>query len=357
MRLYALIVVLAGCRQLAGLDDPLPSPSDAPTDASSDTSDADNSSCYGSGVVQICLGARAQGDLELPATLGGQASCSADVVSGGAGLCVIAAGTITLTAGSTARASGSLPVVLIAHDLMTIAGTVDAGSHRSGGSGPAANFSGCNDGGVPATDGGGAGGSFGGLGGRGGDPGGAVPGAALAEPTSLHGGCAGHDGGGLEAGRFGSGGGAIYLISKGRISVANTGAVTASGAGAGTGEDGNTSGGGGGGSGGMIGLEAPALEIAGLVIANGGGGGEGADGEKGGSGGEPIGSGPGIGGNSATCSGGPGGDGGSGTLRDGEAGTAGAAGTLGGGGGGGSVGVIKLIGNRTGGGVVSPSPS
>lgn len=354
MRPYALIVILAGCRQLAGLDDPLPNPSDALT---SDTSDADNSSCYGNGVVRICLGARAQGDLALPATLGGQPSCAADVVSGGAGLCVIAAGTITLPAGSTARASGNLPVVLIAHDLMTIAGTLDAASHRSGGAGPAANFSGCNDGGVPATDGGGAGGSFGGLGGRGGGPGAAAPGAALSDPTSLHGGCAGHDGGGALAGRFGSGGGAIYLISKGMISVVNTGEIKASGAGANDGEDGNTSGGGGGGSGGMIGLEAPTIGIEGIVVANGGGGGEGADGEKGAVGNDPIGNGPGLGGNSATGTGGPGGDGGAGTMIDGEAGTDGAAGAMGGGGGGGSVGVIKLLGNRTGSGVVSPAPS
>jgi hypothetical protein len=356
MKLFLLIVVLAGCRQLAGLDDPLPAPNDAVTDTS-DTGDADNSSCYGTGVVQICLGARAQGDLELPTTLGGQPSCSADVVSGGTGLCVIAAGTITLPAGSTARASGSLPVVLIAHDQMTIAGTLDAASHRSGGAGPAANFSGCNDAGVPSTDGGGAGGSFGGLGGQGGGPGVAAPGAALPAPTSLHGGCAGHDGGGSQAGRFGSGGGAIYVISKGTISVANTGTINASGAGASDGEDGNTSGGGGGGSGGMIGLEAPTIELAGVVVANGGGGGEGADGEKGASGNDPIGSGPGLGGNSASCIGGPGGDGGSGAQLDGEAGTDGATGTTGGGGGGGSVGVIKLIGNRTGSGVVSPPPS
>lgn len=359
--IVALTLAVCGCRQLAGLDDPLagdafdPLAGDAFDDVDSPPAIA---TCYGTGgFLEVCLDDRGRGDLTLPTQIDTDTStlCAANVTSGGTGFCVIAADRLTAANGVTTSGFGSKPLILIAHDTITIAGTLDVASHRQGfnNRGPGANFSGCNMAANPPSSGGGAGGSFGALGGIGGTPGTNTPGSALAAPTTLHGGCAGENGGGSEAGNGGDGGGAVHLIAGSTIAVSGT--INASGAGSDDGEDGSTGGGGGGGSGGMIGLDAQAVSIAGTVFANGGGGSEGNSTQKGQVGSDPQNGGVAAGGN-GSGSGGIGGNGGAGGTAA-TAGGPGTAGTAGGGGGGGSVGVIKILGSRSGSGLISPPPS
>lgn len=111
-----------------------------------------------------------------------------------------------------------------------------------------------------------------------GTAGGGLAGAAQALPTLLRGGCRGGDGGSADNahhGTGGNGGGAVYLIARKAINI--LGDVFASGAGGVTtvGNLGAEEGGGGGGTGGMIGLDAPSIQIQGHVVANGGAGGGG----------------------------------------------------------------------------------
>jgi hypothetical protein len=279
------------------------------------------------------------------------------VTSGGAGLCVVDAKTITVPAGLVASATGSMPLVIVGAESITIDGTVDVSSkHMSSTHGGGADFADC---GVPASpaagsDAGGAGGSFAGMGGDGGDPNHASATAGLGEPTTLHGGCAG--GNGADNLNRGHGGGAVALIAVNHIEV--TGQVDASGAGGSSQNDFapllSSGGGGGGGSGGMIILDAATISIGGVAFANGGGGGQGGTaGNSGRSGNDPASGGVGTGGNGGG-SGGAGGDGGAATTADGTPGIAGIAGTAGGGGGGGSVGAIRIYGQRTVSGTLSP---
>jgi hypothetical protein len=352
-----LALAVCGCRQLAGLDDPLAGDAGGLPDGDVDSPPA-TATCYGTGgLLEVCLDDRGRGDVTLPAQIDTDSSmlCATNVTSGGTAFCVIAADRLTVATGSTTSGFGSNPLVLIAHDTITIDGTLDVASHRAGfnNRGAGANFSGCNNATNPPSSGGGAGGSFGALGGVGGTPGTNNPGAVLAAPTTLHGGCAGEDGGGSEAGNGGDGGGAVHLIAGSTIDVSGT--INASGAGSDDGEDGSTGGGGGGGSGGMIGLDAQAVSIAGTVFANGGGGSEGNATQKGQVGGDPQNGGVGTGGNGAST-GGIGGNGGAGGIAA-TAGGAGTAGTAGGGGGGGGVGVIKVFGSQSGAGLISPPPS
>jgi len=333
----ALIVVLVGgCRQLAGLDDPI----------------GGDGTCFGgAGLLEVCFDAPPTDDLDLSGVIDTDNSplCATNVTSGGNGSCVVAGHSINIASISTVDGNGSRPLVLVATATISVDGTLDGASHRGGQSssnrGPGADASGCQMSNNPPSGGGGAGGSFGGVGGAGGD---ANPAGAAIAGDTLRGGCPGTDGGGGEGGRRGSGGGAVYLIAGDEIDVAGT--INASGAGGGGGQENQSSGGGGAGSGGMIGADAPTIAIDGAMFANGGGGGEG--GPNGSSGNDPVTGDPGIGGNGG--SGGDGGDGGGATL-DGQAGQTGGSG--GGGGGGGGAGVIRLFGSRTGNGVVSPAAS
>ena len=353
VRWLILIALVASCRQLAGLDDPLPG----------DGGTSDGSAgpfCYGTGLVKVCFATEPTGTLSITQTAidTGAFGCAsaADVLSG-AGPCYIAASTISLPAGQTTLATGTVPLVLVATDTIAIAGTLDGAGHRQQSSAPAGgNFTGCQAGTNPASGtygGGGQGGSFlaqGGGGGDGGTAAGGTSGAALPTPTSLHGGCAGHSGGNA-GGSGGKGGGALYLIAS--TSIAITGRVDVSGAG-GNGEgDNNGTGGGAGGSGGMVGLDAPTVNITGAVCAIGGSGASGATGSSGQSGGDAS------GGSTACTAGAPGtatggaGSGGAGGLAGmGAVGSTGSTG--GGGGGGGSSGYVRIDGTRTGSGPIQP---
>jgi hypothetical protein len=353
VRWLILIALFAGCRQLAGLDDPLPG----------DGGTGDGSSgpfCYGTGLVKVCFASEPTGDLSITQTAidTGAFGCAsaADVLSG-AGPCYIAATTISLPSGQTTLATGTLPLVLVATETITIAGTLDAAGHHQNSSTPAGgNFSGCQAGSNPNSGtygGGGEGGSnlaMGGDGGDGGTASGGIAGAALAVPTTLHAGCAGHSGGN-SGGSGGKGGGALYLIAN--TSIAINGRVDVSGAGGSGDGDNSGAGGGAGGSGGMVGLDAPTVNITGAVCAIGGSGASGATGSSGQSGNDATGGSTACtAGSPGTASGGGGSGGAGGVSGIGAVGSAGTTG--GGGGGGGSSGYVRIDGTRTGSGAIQP---
>lgn len=328
-------------------------------DGSGNGKDAAIDGCYGTAPFTICFATPPSGSIEVwfstvlntttGAVTGTQLSCTPPM-SGGDDYCVVAADTISVSAGL--RAIGSKPLVLVAATSIRVLsqGRIDAGSYLSPieSVGAGANPAGCNAG-TPAattngTSGGGAGGSFMGSGGTGGAGGGdnggpgGQPGTASAT-TPIHGGCRGQDGAGVDGAPGGSGGGAVFLIAGDTITVDGT--IHAGGE-AGGGGGSPASGGGGGGAGGMIGLDAPSIAVLGGFDANGGGGGGGAGDDMPGS--------PGRDGNPAPDAFGGGGypglggNGGAGSPRmaagPGGAGEAGSAGN-GGGGGGGGAGLIK----------------
>jgi len=310
--------------------------------------------CYGTGLVNVCLPDMPTGVLSVPAsmTLDTDAASTCTVVDAGA--CVIAYSTITIPPQVTLSAIGSRPLVLIGTTAIAVSGTLDLASKRASntrgaGSNPAACLAVASN-----PSGGGAGGSFAGRGGDGGD--GSTDGGSTALPpvipTALRGGCDGRAAGSPG----GRGGGAVFLISAGTITV--TGRITASGAG-GTGGVTIDRGGGGGGAGGMIGLDAPTIttNVQSAILANGGGGGKGgANGGSGESGDDALLSlSAAAGGHDGNTNGGNGGDGSFGSVASGEMGGR-FAGAAGGGGGGGGAGVIRVFPPRLLPGAISPAP-
>ncbi|MBS1124721.1 MAG: hypothetical protein H6Q90_6949, partial [Deltaproteobacteria bacterium] len=211
--------------------------------------------------------------------------------------------------GSTLRAVGDPPLVLVSYSEVLVDGTIDVGSHVLGsdkvgaGSDPLVCGAGVATGGTTCTHGGsgGGGGGFGGAGAAGG-PGGfgrdcsagatsGIAGGAGGVATSdanLRGGCDGGDGAdgnNPAAGTAGDGGGAIHVIARDALVVRATGKILAGGGG-GIGANGGRSGGGGGGSGGLIVLAGTTIRVdaGGVLAANGGGGGGGVNGGAAGNG-------------------------------------------------------------------------
>jgi hypothetical protein len=330
--------------------------------------EGDAQTCYGTGLVMVCVPAPPTNALALtgPIDTAGDPRCDATIVAA----CTMIAGSITID--SAVVATGARPLVLVAATTVTIGagGTLDVSSHRApmvlgAGADPASCEPGTNPTSVPTAGAGGWGGSFGGAGGNGGngDPGG-VGGTAppsVASIATLRGGCPGSDGAGMLPGAKGHGGGAVYAIAGERIEI--VGAIDASGSAASGAATGNLNGGGGGGgSGGMIGLDAPIVDIAptAWVFANGGGGGEGAGASAGMFGGESaMPASPGIGGAGMSSNGGDGGDGAAGVVSTGGLGKPATLGSSdGGGGGGGGAGVVKVFSPQaTGTSTVSPPPT
>jgi hypothetical protein len=343
--------------------------------------------CFGKGVVEVCLKAAPTTDKTFTATnfnTDGTSCIETFPQTNGPDLCVVAYKNLTVS--GTVTATGSRALVLLGTETVTISdnGTVDASSRTANPTrhGAASNFASCPAVTHATSDsggaGGGAGGSFGTVGGNGGlgdmndngAPDGQAPGAvaaAAATPSVLRGGCPGGAGGSgsgqanQAGGDGGDGGGAVYVIAGKTITIA--GNVFASGAGGHA--DGNVvgseEGGGGGGAGGMIGLDAPALNITGKVVANGGGGGGGGTTDRGGT----------AGGDGTTTSWnaqadhgnagnnpqtGSGGDGARGATINATTNLDGMDTNGGGGGGGGGLGVIAVWGTITGGTMMSPAP-
>lgn len=326
-------------------------------DAANDVA-PDGRACWGSGVAQVCFaGSQPTGLVTLSGALNTSTSpmCATDVVGAeAANWCVIAGADVTIASG-TLTATGSKALVLVATNALTIDGTVDVASHRSGTLGAGENLGPCPASTTPGTAGGGAGGSFGDLGGDGSGTNKGTAGATPAAPTVLRGGCNGQAGNGPTPGVLGVGGGAVMLVADGVLQGAGT--INASGGSGGGGApvNPNPSGGGGGGSGGMIVLAAPSITLTGVVFANGGAGGEGSGSATGvgNPGTDSTGVGAASGGNGGS---GSGGDGGAGGAAGATAGGAGGTATNGGGGGGGGVGVIRVIGTAAS-ATFSPAPS
>lgn len=359
-----MLIALAGCRQILGLDSPTladATSGDAGGDAGLVT-DAP-AGCYGASPYTICLAqtptdsqSYSDGSLDTQSCSTGTA-----MMVNGTSVCVIAARTITVS--GRLVISGVRPLALLATGDLRITGTIDASGVAIGSNGSVP--SGCS---TTAADGasnvngagGGAGGSFGSTGGNGGSAGGGggAGGHAAAPviPATLQPGCPGGHGGAGSASTStpGRGGGALYLLGGITLMIASGAIVDASGTG-GAGGRPSKGGGAGGGSGGMILLWSPALTNAGSVFANGGGGGAGADnliaGNSGGSPSQAL-----VAAAGGTSAGSTAGNGGNGSVLNGN-GQNGSSGSSGGGGGGGA-GVIRILSSQTSiGGSVSPPPS
>jgi hypothetical protein len=263
-----------------------------------------------------------------------------------------------MTLGATLRATGSLPLGVIAFDQIILDGNtrIDVGV---GGAGARTT---CDNGAVAGTDNGGgaSGGGGGGFGANGGGGGagdsdgspkaGGAGGMAAPLPKGPLGGCPGAAGGAgdVDGGAGGLAGGAVYLVAKHQVTIAGSAGIQAGGGGGGGGGvggglfDNGDTGGGGGGAGGMIFLEAAMIRSTGILAANGGGGGEASgNGESGNAGADAaLGSTPAAGGRGGSSSGTDGGNGGAGT---GAAQAVTATSSGGGGGGGGSVGFVIVV--------------
>jgi hypothetical protein len=279
-------------------------------------------------------------------------------------LCVVAGTTVTIT--DALVATGSRPLAILATDNATIGGTIDVSSTRTR-HGAGADDLACIPSGPGAGSsngaGGGAGASFGSSGGGGGaGSGGAVAGGMAAPashtPTVVRGGCPGALGGigTISDDAPGSGGGAIYLLAAGTLTI--TGTIDASGAGGGAGRA-SKGGGAGAGSGGMIVLWASTMDVTvPKIFANGGGGGGGADnGASGHAGDDPSAPSTPAAGGTGGGSAGPG-PGGTGAYQDvaAQRGLDDVTGA-GGGGGGGGVGFLLVISGQAIGGDLSPTPA
>ena len=336
--------------------------------------DAFDARCFGGGTFYFCLDAVPTGDEPLDNddpidTTACTGSSRTVTMIGNTSVCLIAADTITLGTGVTVDVTGSRPLVLVGVTSITITGSIDASSYDNN-VGPGGNAMACTTTGIDGTTnggggGGGAGGTFGSLGGAGGagtagaTDGGKPPTAAIPSSPDLRGGCRGGVGaGGTTPVPGGGGGGALFLVSRGNITI--DGILDVSGGG---GEGGLAArgGGSGGGSGGMIVFHAETLNVnsSARIYANGGGGGGGAGTNDGGDdGADPLPpdiTDPALGGQSIMAGRSRGGNGAAGTTGA----TAGMQGNNGGGGGGGGVGQIRVLrgGMNFPNGTISPPPT
>jgi hypothetical protein len=285
VRVVVVVVALAGCRSVLGIDQAIgiDAASDRAVDSSLDAP-ATGSACLGSAAeLAVCVPlpqpARTLSSVTLTTAFasGDPPDCDfVQSVGSGSDVCVVAGGTLTIDDVAVRDERGRRPMVFVATESITVTGVLDAGSHRLEAFGPGALTGTCIDNGNglrgATGGGGGAGGSYGDAGGSGGAGAGGSGGAAGLPRLSggIQAGCPGGDG---ESGTAidvpgGASGGVVYLIAP-TIDVVGT--IDVSGEG-GTGGS-ELSGGGGGGTGGMCGLDATALAIGGLVVAHGGGGG------------------------------------------------------------------------------------
>jgi hypothetical protein len=269
--------------------------SDAGNDGGTVDPPPGNAVCYGPSGWQVCVGARPTNAVPLSDTLDTDKSEQClkkqpeswkNSPSSQPDACIVVAGSVVI---DSLHVTGRRPLVIVADSAITVMTLLDVASHRAqhvvgAGTGSGEDckpFAGDPGNGPPGGGGGGAGGSLrfaGGTGGTGNgvnQPGGLAADVVGGAPSHLQGGCAGQPGAGGKADDGGAGGGAVYLVSGGTISI--PGRIDVSGAG-GAGQS-SLHGGGGGGSGGVIVLYAvgsinPMATT--ILIADGGGGGGGA---------------------------------------------------------------------------------
>jgi hypothetical protein len=201
--------------------------------------------------------------------------------SDGSKVGVYVANSMTILPGQSLTVAGSLPLVFIALDTITISGALNANASedvgvaggdsqetvRAMGTGP-------GGGGAGTATAAGGGGSYCGTGGAGGAESGATSAGGMAYGTAQLTPLAAGASGGAGDGAPGAGGGAIQLVAGTSITIESAGLIHVGGGGGGfggiSGQEAN-----GGGSGGSILLESLAVAIEGTLAANGGGGGAG----------------------------------------------------------------------------------
>jgi hypothetical protein len=325
-----------------------------------DTVDAVAVECLGVGLVMLCSTIPDE-EIVLRDMLDTRSDARCGDYGSSAGFddaCVVAATSIAVP--FPLRVVGDRPLILFA-DAIAIGAPIDASSKRSAAAGPGARTD-CTSpqGSANAMfGGGGPGGSHQFTGGPGGGAGVTNPTPGTPPPAALplakfDGGCAGGGGGGnASVTPGGAGGGAFYALARVSISIDPGGGINVSGAG---GDGGATRhGGGGGGAGGMIGLDAPTITIAGNLVAKGGGGGGGggntAVGQPGGEAVLANAFGAVPGGAGGNVSPGNGGDGSNGTIGGNPT-----NGAFGGGGGGGAAGYVLTYGTTMITGEINPPP-
>jgi hypothetical protein len=341
-----MLLLVAGCRSIFGIQDPTLTSGDANVDVATDSTDGNGCSSFSSLFDTCTLPA----GVPMPGSATAYSSDTGSITNGAAAvpmphvtvatpmgsIDVVSLTSFVQDADGTLRITGALPVAFAVVGEVEIAGHIDL---SAGGAGTGCDAAGTGDDGIDesnAGDGGGGGGNveLGGNGG-GGDNRPTQTHGGVAQPAGLHGGCAGGRGGEAAVGVVGGlGGGAFYLVAASPIVI--TGVIDASGAG-GKGAGVPQGGGAGGGAGGLLMFEASGVNLAGRLDATGGGGGGGADTFQAGVAGK-LGSAGGNGGNGS--SGNVGGHGGNG-VASAAAGTMGVPGA-GGGGGGGAVGRITI---------------
>ena len=223
------------------------------------------------------------------------AGCDAVVnQASGPSICVRRFATISIAQDATLRVTGNRALALVATQVFTVNGTIDASANGPDGNtgaeaGPGAPLS-SSAGGTAANTSDGGGGAGGGTSGAAGSTnltqgaGGTAGAATTTGPTLapiLPGATGGSNGAttAFERAVGGLGGGGLQLVSCGAMTIGAAGVIDASGSG-GAGGPGSTTlgspgGGGGGGSGGEVLIEAASLTVAGIVAANGGAGGGG----------------------------------------------------------------------------------
>jgi hypothetical protein len=258
-------------------------------------------------IIDTDIGSLTVGDQSLRAPGAGVVNSGIGFHYTAEGLSVFAVQGFVMQPGSSLRARGQRPLLILSAGDVEIAGTIDASGGcdvgatpqvcggPGGGRGADAlgSATGCGIGGSGASvsgkhGGGGGGGAAGQAGASGGAAqeaaGGSGGTACDASLVPLRGGAgggrSGYTGGG---GGGGGGGGAVQISSHTAIRLVSPAIIDAGGSG---GEQGGSGSGGGGGGGGGILLEAPVLSIDGAILAaNGGGGGgksaPGADGPQG----------------------------------------------------------------------------
>ena len=194
---------------------------------------------------------------------------------------VYVARSMTIPAGKSLTVEGSLPLVFIALETISIGGSLDGSSREDVGIAGGqtqktkrTKGAGVGGGGAGTAVAASGGGSYCGIGGAGGAESGAVTPGGVAYGTPEISPLAPGSSGGAADGSGGSGGGAIQLVAGTSITIEATGAVAVGAGGGGfggiSGQEAN-----GGGSGGAILIESLAVTVAGTLAANGGGGGAG----------------------------------------------------------------------------------